>query len=75
MLPGRPTINSSLFLLGCRSSRLEKGGHSESESSDGSSPSKYDSADFENSLRTFQMSEGKRKRLREIEARSQFSIL
>uniref|UniRef100_A0A8C5D6R4 Zgc:163098 n=1 Tax=Gadus morhua TaxID=8049 RepID=A0A8C5D6R4_GADMO len=69
MLPGRPTINSSLFLPGCRSSRLEKGGHSESESSDGSSPSKYDSADFENSLRTFQMSEGKRKRLREIEVK------
>ncbi|CAL8276617.1 unnamed protein product [Arctogadus glacialis] len=55
--------------LAVRSSRLEKGGHSESDSSDGSSPSKYDSADFENSLRTFQMSEGKRKRLREIEVK------
>ncbi|CAL8267421.1 unnamed protein product [Merluccius merluccius] len=48
----------------------EKGGDSDSDSSDdGSSPSKYDSADFENSLRTFQMSEGKRKRLREIEVK------
>ncbi|KAK0138616.1 U2 snRNP-associated SURP motif-containing protein [Merluccius polli] len=58
--------------LDLRATRQEKGGDSDSDSSDdGSSPSKYDSADFENSLRTFQMSEGKRKRLREIEARSE----
>jgi len=62
--------------LGCRSGQQDKGSDSDSDSSeaddgdDSSSPSKYDSADFENSLRSFQMSEGKRKRLREIEARS-----
>lgn len=41
----------------------------ESDSSDDSgSSSKYDSADFQSSLRSFQMSESKRKRLRELEA-------
>lgn len=59
--------------LGLRSTRQDKGGDSDSDSSDDDddscSPSKYDSADFENSLRTFQMSEGKRKRLREIEVK------
>ncbi|XP_071754193.1 U2 snRNP-associated SURP motif-containing protein [Centroberyx gerrardi] len=43
---------------------------SESDSSDDScSSSKYDSADFQSSLRSFQMSEGKRKRLRELEVK------
>uniref|UniRef100_UPI0037E893E6 U2 snRNP-associated SURP motif-containing protein isoform X1 n=1 Tax=Semicossyphus pulcher TaxID=241346 RepID=UPI0037E893E6 len=43
---------------------------SESDSSDDSSSSpKYDSADFQSSLRSFQMSESKRKRLRELEVK------
>ncbi|XP_051256755.1 U2 snRNP-associated SURP motif-containing protein isoform X2 [Dicentrarchus labrax] len=43
---------------------------SESDSSDDScSLSKYDSADFQSSLRSFQMSESKRKRLRELEVK------
>ncbi|KAM7374254.1 hypothetical protein PAMP_006922 [Pampus punctatissimus] len=43
---------------------------SESDSSDDScSSSKYDSADFQSYLRNFQMSETKRKRLREVEVR------
>ncbi|XP_041656879.1 U2 snRNP-associated SURP motif-containing protein isoform X2 [Cheilinus undulatus] len=43
---------------------------SESDSSDDSSCSpKYDSADFQSSLRSFQMSESKRKRLRELEVK------
>ncbi|KAF3840850.1 hypothetical protein F7725_006712 [Dissostichus mawsoni] len=42
---------------------------SESDSSDdGGGSSKYDSADFQSSLKSFQMSESKRKRLRELEA-------
>lgn len=64
--------------LDLRSSRQDKGSNPDSDSSDddddddddsSTSPSKYDSADFENTLRSFQMSEGKRKRLREIEVR------
>ncbi|KAI3373598.1 hypothetical protein L3Q82_022193, partial [Scortum barcoo] len=44
-------------------------GDSQSDSSDDScGSSKYNSADFQSSLRTFQMSESKRKRLRELEA-------
>lgn len=44
-------------------------GDSQSDSSDDScSLSKYDSADFQSTLRSFQMSESKRKRLRELEA-------
>uniref|UniRef100_A0A4W6CKA3 Zgc:163098 n=1 Tax=Lates calcarifer TaxID=8187 RepID=A0A4W6CKA3_LATCA len=43
---------------------------SESDSSDDScTSSKYDSADFQSSLRSFQMSESKRKRLRELEVK------
>lgn len=43
---------------------------SESDSSDScSSSSKYESADFQRSLKSFQMSEGKRKRLRELEVK------
>lgn len=43
---------------------------SESDSSDDSGgSSKYESADFQSSLRSFQMSEGKRKRLRELEVK------
>uniref|UniRef100_A0A3Q3EBD9 Zgc:163098 n=1 Tax=Labrus bergylta TaxID=56723 RepID=A0A3Q3EBD9_9LABR len=43
---------------------------SESDSSDDSSSSpKYDSAAFQSSLRSFQMSESKRKRLRELEVK------
>lgn len=46
---------------------------SESESSDDScSSSKYDSADFQSSLRSFQMSASKRKKLRELEASAHF---
>lgn len=46
---------------------------SESDSSDSScSPSKSDSADFQSSLRRFEMSESKRKRLRELEASAFF---
>lgn len=47
---------------------------SESDSSDASysSPSKYNSADFQSSLRGFEMSESKRKRLRELEASAFF---
>lgn len=46
---------------------------SESDSSDDScTSSKYDSADFQSSLRSFQMSESKRKRLRELEASAHF---
>ncbi|KAK2828553.1 hypothetical protein Q5P01_019587 [Channa striata] len=42
----------------------------ESQSSnDSCSPSKYDSPDFQNSLRSLQMSESKRKRLRELEVK------
>uniref|UniRef100_A0A665U1L0 Zgc:163098 n=1 Tax=Echeneis naucrates TaxID=173247 RepID=A0A665U1L0_ECHNA len=42
----------------------------ECDSSDDScSSSKYDSADFQSSLRSFQMSESKRKRLRELEVK------
>lgn len=45
------------------------GEDSESDSSDDScSSSKFESADFQSSLRSFQMSESKRKRLRELEA-------
>ncbi|XP_030009734.1 U2 snRNP-associated SURP motif-containing protein isoform X2 [Sphaeramia orbicularis] len=50
----------------------EEGGEdSESGSSDdsSSSSSKYDSADFQSSLKRFQMSESKRKRLRELEVK------
>ncbi|XP_067347887.1 U2 snRNP-associated SURP motif-containing protein isoform X2 [Channa argus] len=39
------------------------------KSNDSCSPSKYDSPDFQNSLRSFQMSETKRKRLRELEVK------
>ncbi|KAK1882362.1 U2 snRNP-associated SURP motif-containing protein [Dissostichus eleginoides] len=43
---------------------------SESDSSDdGGGSSKYDSADFQSSLKSFQMSESKRKRLRELEVK------
>ncbi|KAK7925510.1 hypothetical protein WMY93_007820 [Mugilogobius chulae] len=43
---------------------------SDSDSSDScSSSSKYESADFQSSLRSFQMSETKRKRLRELEVK------
>ncbi|CAK6953746.1 U2 snRNP-associated SURP motif-containing protein isoform X1 [Scomber scombrus] len=43
---------------------------SDSDTSDDScSLSKYDSADFQSSLRSFQMSESKRKRLRELEVK------
>ncbi|XP_056299925.1 U2 snRNP-associated SURP motif-containing protein [Pseudoliparis swirei] len=43
---------------------------SQSDSSDDSSrSSKYESADFQSSLKSFQMSEGKRKRLRELEVK------
>lgn len=46
---------------------------SQSDSSDDScSLSKYDSADFQSSLRSFQMSDSKRKRLRELEASAHF---
>lgn len=47
---------------------------SESDGSDAScsSPSKYNSADFQSSLRGFEMSESKRKRLRELEASAFF---
>lgn len=50
---------------------------SESNSSDAScsSPSKYNSADFQSSLRGFEMSESKRKRLRELEASAFFKCL
>uniref|UniRef100_A0A3Q3MYX8 Zgc:163098 n=1 Tax=Mastacembelus armatus TaxID=205130 RepID=A0A3Q3MYX8_9TELE len=48
----------------------ERDDDSESDSSDDScSTSKYDSADFQSSLRSFQMSESKRKRLRELEVK------
>uniref|UniRef100_A0A671YL86 Zgc:163098 n=1 Tax=Sparus aurata TaxID=8175 RepID=A0A671YL86_SPAAU len=46
------------------------GEDSESDSSDDScSSSKFESADFQSSLRSFQMSESKRKRLRELEVK------
>ncbi|CAB1316074.1 unnamed protein product [Coregonus sp. 'balchen'] len=46
----------------------EGDGKSEGDSSDDDSPSKYDSADFKSSLSSFEMSESKRSRLRELEA-------
>ncbi|XP_041707163.1 U2 snRNP-associated SURP motif-containing protein isoform X1 [Coregonus clupeaformis] len=44
-------------------------GESEDDSSDDDSPSKYDSADFKSSLSSFEMSESKRSRLRELEVK------
>uniref|UniRef100_A0A8C7PX45 Zgc:163098 n=1 Tax=Oncorhynchus mykiss TaxID=8022 RepID=A0A8C7PX45_ONCMY len=44
-------------------------GESEGDSSDDDSPSKYDSADFKSSLSSFEMSESKRSRLRELEVK------
>ncbi|KAM6969749.1 U2 snRNP-associated SURP motif-containing protein [Aplochiton taeniatus] len=41
----------------------------EDSSDDSSSPSKYDNADFKSSLSTFQMTESKRSRLRELEVK------
>ncbi|XP_062341594.1 U2 snRNP-associated SURP motif-containing protein isoform X1 [Osmerus eperlanus] len=41
----------------------------EDSSDDSSSPSKYDSVDFKSSLSSFQMSESKRSRLRELEVK------
>uniref|UniRef100_A0A672ZAF2 Zgc:163098 n=1 Tax=Sphaeramia orbicularis TaxID=375764 RepID=A0A672ZAF2_9TELE len=55
----------------CEVNHEEGGEDSESGSSDdsSSSSSKYDSADFQSSLKRFQMSESKRKRLRELEVK------
>uniref|UniRef100_A0A8K9WPB6 Zgc:163098 n=1 Tax=Oncorhynchus mykiss TaxID=8022 RepID=A0A8K9WPB6_ONCMY len=47
----------------------EGDGESEGDSSDDDSPSKYDSADFKSSLSSFEMSESKRSRLRELEVK------
>lgn len=48
---------------------------SESNSSEDScSLSRYDSADFQSALRGFQMSDSKRKRLRELEVSDLFSL-
>ncbi|XP_038821059.1 U2 snRNP-associated SURP motif-containing protein-like isoform X2 [Salvelinus namaycush] len=44
-------------------------GKSEGDSSDDDSPSKYDNADFKSSLSSFEMSESKRSRLRELEVK------
>ncbi|CDQ77301.1 unnamed protein product [Oncorhynchus mykiss] len=44
-------------------------GKSEDDSSDDDSPSKYDNADFKSSLSSFEMSESKRSRLRELEVK------
>ena len=50
----------------------EEDSESDSTDEDSGSSSKYESADFQSSLRSFQMSESKRKRLRELEASAHF---
>ncbi|KAJ7996644.1 hypothetical protein DPEC_G00239180 [Dallia pectoralis] len=47
----------------------EREGDSEADSSGDDSPSKYDNADFKSSLSSFEMSESKRSRLRELEVK------
>nr|XP_019941161.1 PREDICTED: U2 snRNP-associated SURP motif-containing protein-like [Paralichthys olivaceus]XP_019941162.1 PREDICTED: U2 snRNP-associated SURP motif-containing protein-like [Paralichthys olivaceus]XP_019941163.1 PREDICTED: U2 snRNP-associated SURP motif-containing protein-like [Paralichthys olivaceus] len=47
----------------------EEDSESDSTDEDSCSSAKYDSADFQSSLRSFQMSESKRKRLRELEVK------
>uniref|UniRef100_A0A8C8CB13 U2 snRNP-associated SURP motif-containing protein n=1 Tax=Oncorhynchus tshawytscha TaxID=74940 RepID=A0A8C8CB13_ONCTS len=53
----------------CKSIWLNVYGKSEDDSSDDDSPSKYDNADFKSSLSSFEMSESKRSRLRELEVK------
>lgn len=55
------------LLSPCSANTKEGDGESEGDSSDDDSPSKYDSADFKSSLSSFEMSESKRSRLRELE--------
>ncbi|KAL0994066.1 hypothetical protein UPYG_G00117360 [Umbra pygmaea] len=55
--------------LNVSSNTKEGDGDSEADSSDDDSPSKYDSADFKSSLSSFEMSESKRTRLRELEVK------
>lgn len=54
-------------LLCCGNSTNSQDSDEDSESDGADEPSKYHSADFQSSLRSFQMSESKRKRLRELE--------
>lgn len=69
-------VYASTLRLG-NSANSPDGENSESDSSNAScsSPSKYDSVDFQSSLRGFEMSESKRKRLRELEASDCFNVL
>uniref|UniRef100_A0A3P8YPD5 U2 snRNP-associated SURP domain containing n=1 Tax=Esox lucius TaxID=8010 RepID=A0A3P8YPD5_ESOLU len=55
--------------LSPHSANTKEEGDSEADSSDDDSPSKYDSADFKSSLSSFEMSESKRSRLRELEVK------
>uniref|UniRef100_A0A674BF66 Zgc:163098 n=1 Tax=Salmo trutta TaxID=8032 RepID=A0A674BF66_SALTR len=57
------------LLSPCSANTKEGDGESEGDSSDDDSPSKYDSADFKSSLSSFEMSESKRSRLRELEVK------
>ncbi|TNN41076.1 U2 snRNP-associated SURP motif-containing protein [Liparis tanakae] len=72
-IDGMPLAFDSFSKLTARSSSTgvnSKDEDSQSDSSDSSSrSSKYESADFQSSLKSFQMSEGKRKRLRELEVK------
>uniref|UniRef100_A0A8C8CAZ5 U2 snRNP-associated SURP motif-containing protein n=1 Tax=Oncorhynchus tshawytscha TaxID=74940 RepID=A0A8C8CAZ5_ONCTS len=62
-------INSSYHPM-VHSANIKGGdGKSEDDSSDDDSPSKYDNADFKSSLSSFEMSESKRSRLRELEVK------
>uniref|UniRef100_A0A672ZAE5 Zgc:163098 n=1 Tax=Sphaeramia orbicularis TaxID=375764 RepID=A0A672ZAE5_9TELE len=70
-IDGMPCDHRFPLPPGSRVNHEEGGEDSESGSSDdsSSSSSKYDSADFQSSLKRFQMSESKRKRLRELEVK------
>ncbi|XP_053296905.1 U2 snRNP-associated SURP motif-containing protein isoform X2 [Pleuronectes platessa] len=61
---GEDEVNVSV-----KSQDVEEDSESDSTDEDSGSSSKYESADFQSSLRSFQMSESKRKRLRELEVK------
>uniref|UniRef100_A0A3P8WXF8 Zgc:163098 n=1 Tax=Cynoglossus semilaevis TaxID=244447 RepID=A0A3P8WXF8_CYNSE len=74
-IDGMPLDDSSTLckhispLLCCGNSTNSQDSDEDSESDGADEPSKYHSADFQSSLRSFQMSESKRKRLRELEVK------
>ncbi|XP_060942551.1 U2 snRNP-associated SURP motif-containing protein [Limanda limanda] len=61
---GEDEVNVSV-----KSQDVEEDSESDSTDEDSGSSSKYESADFQSSLRSFQMSESKRKKLRELEVK------